>query len=173
MATSLGVRLLLIGAMVWASTATAATGINNDACLRGTGSHGLDACRSLTDAIGEDLPRLNAHGRVLEELGRHESAMLMYQAAATFFPTRQTRAAGVGPFSCERASKPHYPRSYAATDGHVAVLDGPLGASLCCVPRRNGEPSSRRATPRTTRRRRAEYWRRLGGAPRVRTQPGN
>ena len=91
MATNLPKLMLLASLTVWATAGGAATGINNDACLTRTGSEGLTACSALTDAIGRDLPRLNAHARVLEELGRHESALVMYQAATTFFP-RDKRA---------------------------------------------------------------------------------
>ena len=69
--------------------------INNDACLTQTGQAGIDACTSLTAAIGRDLHRLNANARVLEELGRHESAAQMYTAAAAYFPSSKRALQGL------------------------------------------------------------------------------
>jgi len=73
------------------AVARAAGAINNDACLSQSGQAGIDACTALADAIGQDLHRLNTHGKALEELRRPESALPMYRAAADYFP-RDKRA---------------------------------------------------------------------------------
>lgn len=69
--------------------------INNDACLSETGQAGIEACADLTEAIGRDLARLNANARVLEELGRHESALHLYTAAAGYFPNDKRALQGL------------------------------------------------------------------------------
>lgn len=81
----------LMPVLVLLAKSSIATPINNDACLRTEGQAGVDACTSLMQAIGEDVPRLNAHGRVLEELGRHDAALVMYRVAGTYAP-RDKRA---------------------------------------------------------------------------------
>jgi len=69
-----------------AGAAQAGVPINNDACFAGKGQPGIAACADLAEAIGPDLYRLNAHGRILEEDGRHDAALLMYRSATAAFP---------------------------------------------------------------------------------------
>ena len=92
------VDLSIVVLMLAVSAATAAqptVRINNDACLSTTGQAGLEACAELTNAIGRDLHRLNANARVLEELGRHESALHLYTTAAGYFPNDKRALQGL------------------------------------------------------------------------------
>lgn len=68
------------------TVAQAAASFNNDACLSRTGQAGIAACAELADVFGDNIYRLIAHGRTLEKIGRHESALQMYRAAADYYP---------------------------------------------------------------------------------------
>ena len=69
--------------------------VDNDACLSRTGQTGIEACDDLASAIGRDVHRLNAHGRVLEQSGQHESALRLYTAAAAHFPYNKRALQGL------------------------------------------------------------------------------
>lgn len=67
----------------------------NDACFSKSGQAGVEACIDLTNVIGRDLHRLNANARALEELGKPESAMPLYAAAAAYFPDNKRALQGL------------------------------------------------------------------------------
>ena len=89
--------------------------INNDACFSKSGQAGVEACIDLTDAIGRDLHRLNTNARALEELGKSESAMPLYAAAAAYFPDNKRALQGLVRSRANAKGVMFYPRGPAAS----------------------------------------------------------
>ena len=96
----MNIRWLLLVLIAWLISQALLTvvfggTINNTACFASKGPAGVEACRDLAEAIGDDLARLNANAQELEILGRPDSALQLYRVAVGYFPDNKRALQGL------------------------------------------------------------------------------